>query len=87
MTRIPSLMMTTFAVVLAVLGARAVIAQQPDKHAVQVPNGLSLSAFRGYEGWEVVSVARTDAWNDDPPRHNPYYVLHCELLSRVAERD
>src|SRR5881394_88944 len=60
MTRIPSLMMTTFAVVLAVLGARAVIAQQPDKHAVQVPNGLSLSAFRGYEGWEVVSVARTD---------------------------
>jgi len=60
MTRIPSLMMTTFAVVLAVLGARAVIAQQPDKYAVQVPNGLSLSAFRGYEGWEVVSVARTD---------------------------
>jgi len=60
MTRIPSLMMTTFAVVLAVLGGRAVIAQQPDKYAVQVPNGLSLSEFRGYEGWEVVSIARTD---------------------------
>ena len=60
MMRIPSLMMTTFAVVLAVLGGRAVIAQQPDKYAPQVPNGLSLSEFRGYEGWEVVSVARTD---------------------------
>ena len=60
MTRIPSLTMTTFAVVLAVLGGRAVIAQQPDKYAAQVPNGLSLSEFRGYEGWEVVSVARTD---------------------------
>ena len=60
MMRIPSLMMTTFAVVLAVLGGRAVIAQQPDKYAVQVPNGLSLSEFRGYEGWEVVSIARTD---------------------------
>ena len=60
MTRIPSLMMMALAMVLAVLGATAVIAQQPDKYAVQVPNGLSLSAFRGYEGWEVVSVARTD---------------------------
>jgi len=50
----------TFAVVLAVLGGGAVIAQQPDKYSAQVPNGLSLSEFRGYEGWEVVSVARTD---------------------------
>ena len=31
-----------------------------DKYAVQVPNGLSFSDFRGYEGWEVVSIARTD---------------------------
>ena len=27
---------------------------------MQVPNGLSLSEFKGYEGWEVVSVAKTD---------------------------
>jgi Cytochrome P460 len=60
MTRIPSLMMMTFAASLAVLGGGAVIAQQADKYAVQVPNGLSLSEFRGYEGWEVVSLARTD---------------------------
>jgi len=25
-----------------------------------VPDGLSLSEFKGYEGWEVVSVAKTD---------------------------
>jgi hypothetical protein len=31
-----------------------------------------------------VSVARTGAWNDDPPRHHPYYVLHCRLLPRGA---
>jgi len=54
------MMALTFAAALAVLGGRAIVAQQPDKDAVQVPNGLSLSEFRGYEGWEVVSVAKTD---------------------------
>jgi len=29
----------------------------PDKYAVKVPNGLSFSEFRGYEGWQVVSVS------------------------------
>jgi hypothetical protein len=49
------------AAALAVLGAGVISAQpKPDKYAVQVPNGLSLSEFRGYEGWEVVSVAKTD---------------------------
>ena len=47
-----------FAVVLAVSGAGTVSAQ--DKYAVQVPNGLSLSEFRGYGDWQVVSVAKTD---------------------------
>jgi hypothetical protein len=41
--------------VLAVLGGTAVIAQ--DKYAVQVPDGLALSEFRGYETWQVVSVS------------------------------
>lgn len=31
-----------------------------DKYSLQVPDGLSFSDFRGYEGWQVVSVAQTD---------------------------
>jgi hypothetical protein len=31
-----------------------------DKYTVQVPNGLAFSDFRGYEDWQVVSVAQTD---------------------------
>jgi hypothetical protein len=49
-----------FAIAIAVLGGDAVVAQPQDKYAVQVPNGLALSEFKGYEGWEVVSIARTD---------------------------
>ena len=29
-----------------------------DKHAVKVPGGLALSEFRGYEGWQTISVSR-----------------------------
>jgi len=46
------------AALLAALGSIA-LAQQ-DKYVVQVPNGLSFSDFRGYEGWQVVSLAQTD---------------------------
>jgi len=46
------------AVVLAVLGGRAMSAQ--DKYTVQVPNGLAFSEFRGYEDWQVVSVSQTE---------------------------
>ena len=45
-------------VALAILGGRATSAQ--DKYTLQVPNGLAFSDFRGYEGWQVVSVAQTD---------------------------
>jgi hypothetical protein len=48
MTRILSLPMVIFAVVLAGLGGRATSAQQ-DKYTLQVPNGLKFSDFRGYE--------------------------------------
>jgi hypothetical protein len=60
MTRLPILVTLTFAGMLAVLGGSAVIAQQPDKYSVQVPNGLSMSEFRGYEDWQVVAVSQTD---------------------------
>src|SRR5215813_10224525 len=54
------LLITTFALTF-VLGAGVISAQpKPDKYDVKVPDGLSLSEFRGYEGWEVVSVAKTD---------------------------
>ena len=47
MTRIPLWLMVIIAVVLAVLGGRAISAQ--DKYTVQVPGGLALSDCRGYE--------------------------------------
>jgi Cytochrome P460 len=31
-----------------------------DKYTLQLPNGLAFSEFRGYEGWQVVSVSQTD---------------------------
>ena len=58
MTRIPSWLMVMIAVVLALLGGRAISAQ--DKYTVQVPNGLAFSEFRGYEDWQTVSVSQTD---------------------------
>ncbi len=38
------------------LGASAMSAQ--DKYAVKVPGGLAFSEFRGYEGWQLVSVSQ-----------------------------
>src|SRR3954462_5812256 len=42
----------------AVLGGMAVYAQ--DKYALKTPSGIAFSDFKGYEGWSVVSSARTD---------------------------
>ena len=47
-----------FGLVLAVLGGVA-LAQQ-DKYTLKVPGGLAFSEFRGYEGWQVVSISRND---------------------------
>jgi hypothetical protein len=58
MTRTPIWIAAITATVLAIVGGREISAQ--DKYAVQVPNGLALSAFRGYEEWQLVSVAQTD---------------------------
>jgi hypothetical protein len=53
------LLATSFAV--ATLGAAAILAQQKqDKYSLKVPDGLAFADFRGYEDWQVVSVARTD---------------------------
>jgi Cytochrome P460 len=49
-------------VVLAILGGRAVTAQDTGqaKYTVQVPNGLAFSEFKGYEGWQTVSISHND---------------------------
>ena len=44
------------ATILAALGGMTLAAQ--DKYAVQVPNGLAFSEFRGYEAWQVVSISQ-----------------------------
>jgi hypothetical protein len=49
--------MATVALLLAVLGGRAISAQ--DKYTVQVPDGLAFSEFKGYEGWQIIAVSQT----------------------------
>ena len=46
-------------VALSLLVGVVVFAQQ-DKYSLKTPSGMAFSDFRGYEGWVVVSSARTD---------------------------
>ena len=48
--------------VLAVLGVRAVSAQDAGqaKYTVRVPNGLTFAEFRGYEGWQTISLSQSE---------------------------
>ena len=39
----------------SVLGASAISAQ--NKYTVKVPGGLAFSEFRGYEGWQLISIS------------------------------
>jgi hypothetical protein len=53
----------SFAVsVLAVLGDRPVSAQDAGqaKYTARVPNGLAFSEFKGYEGWQTVSISQNE---------------------------
>jgi hypothetical protein len=43
---------------LGVLGGMTISAQ--DKYAAKVPGGLSMSEFRGYEGWQAISISRNE---------------------------
>ena len=42
---------------LALLGL-AISAQ--DKYSAKVPGGLAMSEFRGYEGWQAISISRNE---------------------------
>jgi cytochrome P460 len=44
------------AVALAALATAAASSAQ-DKYSLKVPDGLAFSEFRGYEGWELVSIS------------------------------
>jgi hypothetical protein len=43
-------------VALAVLATGAAISAQ-DKYTLKVPNGLAFSEFKGYEGWQPISIS------------------------------
>jgi hypothetical protein len=49
------LRIATLAAVLAVVGGLAWSAQ--DKYSLRVPNGLAFSEFKGYEGWQAISIS------------------------------
>jgi Cytochrome P460 len=53
-----SIPVMTIAATLAALGGMAPAAQ--DKYTVQVPGGLALSEFRGYEDWQAVAVSHPE---------------------------
>jgi hypothetical protein len=58
MKRLSSLLALGGMVALAVLGGRTLSAA--DKDTVQVPGGLAMSEFKGYEDWAVVATSETN---------------------------
>ena len=46
------------AVWLAVFGGLVISAQ--DKYTLKVPGGLAFAEFRGYEGWQAISISRNE---------------------------
>jgi hypothetical protein len=46
-----------FTVSLAVLTAAAAMSAQ-DRYSLKVPNGLAFAEFRGYEGWQTISISK-----------------------------
>jgi hypothetical protein len=60
MARIPSWLLlaaVTTTITVGLLGGKAISAQ--DRYTVQVPDGLALSEFRGYEKWQMVGVSQS----------------------------
>jgi cytochrome P460 len=58
---LPAVVMIVVSLALAVIGGRAVSAQDTGqaKYTVRVPNGLAFDEFRGYEGWQTVSISQS----------------------------
>ncbi|HEY2612181.1 MAG TPA: cytochrome P460 family protein [Reyranella sp.] len=58
MKRLSSILALGGMIALAVLGDRTLSAA--DKDTVQVPGGLAMSEFKGYEDWAVVATSETN---------------------------
>ena len=58
MNRMSMLTIGIATVWVAGLGGLAMSAQ--DKYTVKVPGGLAFSEFRGYEGWQAISISRNE---------------------------
>ena len=58
MNRTRMLMIGMTGVWLAAVSGLAISAQ--DKYTVKVPGGLAFSEFKGYEGWQTISVSRNE---------------------------
>ena len=56
MKRKSMLISVSITVPLAVLATGAAMSTQ-DKYTVKVPNGLAFSEFKGYEGWQTISIS------------------------------
>ena len=57
MKRVSSRLMVTIAVLLAISVAGSKSMSAPDDNGLEVPNGLAFSEFKGYEGWQVISIS------------------------------
>ncbi|MHA6204880.1 cytochrome P460 family protein [Dyella soli] len=51
------LLIAIVAATLVSLGGAALALSGQDKYELKVPNGLAFSEFRGYEGWQLISVS------------------------------
>ena len=58
MNRKNALMIGFSAMWLALMGGLSTSAQNTDKYAAKVPGGLAMSEFKGYEGWQAISLSQ-----------------------------
>ena len=56
MKRKSMLISGVMAVAFAILGAGSAISAQ-DRYTLKVPNGLAFSEFKGYDGWQIISIS------------------------------
>lgn len=60
MNRKIMLISLSFVASIAVLATGAAISAAKGKYTVKVPGGLAFSEFRGYEGWQLVSISHNE---------------------------
>ena len=73
--------------IFGVLGGRPVTAQNTGqaKYNVRVPNGLAFSEFRGYEGWQTVSISHNEKVRAPAP-HRGHLRLSLTCVGGVRAR-